>query len=193
MRNSHAWAVRATGLGAVVLVATACLAASENAVPSRASFDVPSEIKKLAFEVEQLLAAISRRDETRVLAFFSEAGTTIDFHQHVSRQEVREQFRLRRGFVYATLFDTAQLREDGGASEETQNWFSIFDLLQQRGGSVKVRIEDRPPVSGGSAERIPLWARAIIDWGPVQPVRVYSPSFIRRREGWTFLEFFTSP
>lgn len=193
MRKSRALGVCATGLGVVLLAATACLSGSESAAPSRTSLDVPAELQKLAQEVEQLLAAISRRDERRVLTFFSEAGTTIDFHQRVSRQDVREQFRLRRGLVYAALFDTAQLREDGGAPEEIQNQFSIFDLLKQRGGSVKVRIELLPPISRASPERSPLWARALIDWGPVQPVGVYNPSFIRRREGWTFLEFFTSP
>ena len=77
--------------------------------------DVEASMTRLRADGHRIVSAILNKETDALLGYFHQDGVTLGVHHHLSKKEVEEQFRSRSGEVYATFFDTEQLRKLGPA------------------------------------------------------------------------------
>lgn len=81
-------------------------------IPSRASLNVAAKLVEPRLSGELLVDAIRAIDMNAVLRFIPENDlVAVDFDRNMSGLEIKRQLELRRGYIYAVLFDSGQLQQ----------------------------------------------------------------------------------
>jgi hypothetical protein len=167
------------------------------------SKDVEKRIAELKTVGEQIVRVIIRRDTKTLLSYFHEDGVTIGFDYVLSKKEIENEFRTKKGLVYATLFDTNQLRNEWAGTrvltEETKDIvvtsamiISLHDHFRRAKWIIieAERVSTLPPPSEG----FPLWAVLAFRWEHRPPKgNYYDPIFVCTEKGWKFSTFFNTP
>lgn len=169
--------------------------------PAPCSKDVEKRIAALKTVGEQIVRAIIRKDTKTLLRYFHEKGVTIDVDDLLSKKEIEHELRTKKGLLYATLFDTAQLRKEWGdtwvLTEETKDIVVTPDMIMslhdhfRRAKSIIIEVER---VGNFPGEGYPLWAVMHFRWEHRPPQGIYyDPIFVCTEKGWKFSTFFNVP
>jgi hypothetical protein len=169
--------------------------------PAACSKDVEKRITELKGVGEQIVRAIIRKETKTLLRYFHEKGVTMGSDYVLSKKEIEDELRARKGLLYATLFDTLQLRKEwAGAwvlTEETKDIVVTPDMIMslhdhfRMAKSITIEVER---VGNFPGEGYPLWALLSFRWEHRPPKGVYyDPIFICTEKGWKFSTFFNTP
>lgn len=170
--------------------------------PEVCVIDIEKKLEDLADDGERIVRAILNKDKKTLLGYFSKDGVTLGADFRLSKIDIETQLRSETGLIFATFFDTRELRKRYAgtmtSSEETDGFVQVDKVIMSlhdyfktaKALKISVQLVTDLPIKKGS----PVWAVLSLQWKNRPPKGVYhDPIFICTDMGWKFATFFNTP